>query len=486
MNIDTAQLAQLPSAVRNAILIESGKTASLSVGGKRRIPANTFQQPAPKARPSSKLSSAVHGVSFAKDTYCSVDRVIFSAMEQAGARETSVVEATHVALSSSHNKSFLEAPFGSAPVRIRPDAVVMYITGEYMLKDLFLCARYVMSGSQYQPLIVSHVCPGTLRGTFVERHAAGPMGKGCRILANPISWYAPGRILMSVPPKPLLHEKNLVVLTACCLVRGDGSLFVSESGGVTLLDAQKMAENEPTFAPMSAVGLSTRLLVPALVDLLTRFFDKPFGVQALGARQARIFRVDAWMNSERQVHSIEVHARGFHDVGSARRPNAPSADPVHKSVMEMVLCMVNDSQSERFRVSTVRARPPTDAVYMSKVELVQAHVARLMTCGDEGDPHALSAAALYRPENTVSSKSTAAKTMFDNRKDNRKHRESAKRPSKSRRSSSTLTKAHAPPPCDSDSSEASTDGESDDDDESHDSADATSLDTGDDSEAISD
>ena len=184
------------------------------------------------------------------------------------------------------------------------------------------------------------------------------------------------------------------------------------------------------------------------------------------------------MNSERQVHSIEVHARGFNDVGSARRPNTPS-DQVHKSVMEMVLCMVNDSQCERFRVSTVRARAPTDGVYMSKVELVQAHVARLMTCGDESDPHALSASALYRPNNT----SKAANTKRSVHRDNIKHSSAADRTNASHRHfTQSCTKERSSSSSDEDSS-----GENSEDDQaSQDSADATSLDTGDDSEAISD
>lgn len=389
MNGDQEDISNYPAAVRRAILIESGNTAAMSVGGKSN--RRNGQGKGPVRRPGAgpgQGALAVRGptirtdLTFGKDQFCSVSKEVFDALAQCGCAEAPLTDARVVALSSSHNKSFLEPPYSTPPMRLHHSVIIMYITGEHMLKDRFLCARYVMHGSEFQPRIVNHTAPGPLQGTYVERPSTGPLGRGCRVISNPISWYAPGRVLQQVPPQPLLHEKKLVVVTACCLVRGDGSVYLSSSGGAMLLDAQKMAAQDPETVPLSTIGMDTRCLVPALVDLFTRFFDKPFAAQPQGVSQARLFRVDGWMASNGRVHSIELHSKNLKDIVNSHGP--PQA------VVEMAQALVEGRASDRLRIATVKTRSLDEPSLLHMAQSVNERITRLMTAGDVDDPHLVS------------------------------------------------------------------------------------------------
>ena len=324
-------------------------------------------------------------MTFAREQFCSVAKEVFEALAFVRCAEAPLSDARFVALSSSNNKAYLEPPFGQPVTRLHPSATVMYLSGEHMLKDRFLCARYVASGSAFQSRIVSHTAPGPLPGMFVERPATGPLGRGCRVLSSPVSWYAPGRVLQEVPAEPYLHNGKLVVVCTCCLVRGDGAVFLASTGTAMLLDARKMAGEQPEIVNLSDLRLETRILVPSLSDLLLRFFSKPYAAQPLASRQVRLFRVDGWLCSDGRVHSIELHTKGFDQLDS-------KADGVPAPVVEMATAMVDQRAAERMRVASLTV-VNADSV-SGEAEDVNAHIVRLMTAGDGDDPYVPSSSPL--------------------------------------------------------------------------------------------
>lgn len=406
-------ISQYPAAVRRAILIESGNTAAMSVGGRGNRKGGMQNS---RARGGAMMKTAMSGggamsrtgpmrtdMTFAKDQFCSVGKEVFEALTQCGCSEAPISDARFVALSSSHNKAFLEPPFNTPPLRLHPSVTIMYITGEHMLKDRFLCARYVMSGSEYQPRVVNHTAPGPLKGTYVERPSTGPLGKGCRVMNNPVSWYAPGRVLQQVPPQPMLHDKKLVVVTACCLVKGDGSVYLSSSGGAMLIDAQRMAAQDPEVIALSTLSMDTRCLVPALVNLFTRFFSYPFAVQSQGASQARLFRVDGWMSADVKVHSIELHPNHLKDIMNAHGPPQP--------VIEMAQALIDPRSAERVKIANVQTRSVDDAHVLDRAQEINETITRLMTAGDAADPFALAKPPKAREQKTGDAAKSKAKAQ---------------------------------------------------------------------------
>jgi len=306
----------------------------------------------------------------------SVAPEIFKTMEATGIADASVQDATLIALSSTNNRAFLEPPYGAPPMNFKSSATVLYLSGEFVLKDRFVCARYVTCGSAYQPKVVAHMAPGPLDGMFVERPATGPLGRGCRVLSSPRSWYAPGKVLVEVPKRPLQHEDKIVLISACAVVRGDGAVYLTSTGHAILLEPRKMATEGASKAPLAQLGLSTQLLVPSLVDTMTRFFSLPFAAQPRGQHQLRIFRVDGWMKEGHAVHSLELHTTGFADL----------VDEGGGPIDEAVQIVANPSSYERLRIATLTP-PPVAGAKESALRLSR-QVQRLMTAGDADDPHA--------------------------------------------------------------------------------------------------
>jgi len=328
------------------------------------------------ARPRKNVYVA-RGASYYKERMMSVAPEIFRSMEECGVQETGVQDASLVALSSSNNRAFLEPPYGDAPFKFRNDVTIMYLSGEFVLKDRFICARYVTSGCASQPRVIAHMAPGPLDGMFVERPATGPLGRNCRVLSSPRSWYAPGRVLTEVPRRPLQQDGKIVVVSACAVVRGDGALYLTSTGVGCLLEPRKMGTEGAEVVPLTKLGLGTQLLIPSLVDTMTRFFALPFAAQPYGANQARAFRVDGWMKEQNEVHSLELHTTGFSDLAALGEDNP---------IIEAVQILANSTAHERLRVATL-SPPPVEGAKESAL-LLSSQVQRLMTAGDRDDPHA--------------------------------------------------------------------------------------------------
>lgn len=367
----------LPKAVRDAMELQNPtrnrSDSRAKKQNQRHLNSSVRLQ---RSNIESPTSNVLSSVTYAHERFHSLDPSILRVLESHGARQTNISGASLVSLSAATNKSFLEYPYTSCPLRLDPKTTIFYLSGEQFLKDRFLCARYVTTGSPFQPRIISHT-GYKIQGSFVERPLFGPVDKGSRVLRNPDYWYSPGRVLQRLPDDPLLHDHKFVIASTCVLVKGNGEVFMSTDGHALLVDPRKIAAFPPEQCTLNEVHVSLGSLQTALIDVLNRFFSRPFGSQPLQGRQARIFRMDAWLNNDKTVFGVELHTKGFDGVNAGRQSRNS------QSVLDMLSVLSTRSSSNRFKIADIEVISPEEAE--NDIEDVEQRVTQSMTTGDETD-----------------------------------------------------------------------------------------------------